>query len=81
MQALIADTTVVFALLTCSDAPRQEFIYNEKDQTLRLSEDRDQCVAVASETVKAGPWVKRALTLSKCDETDETLKQWTVVSE
>ena len=81
MQALIADTTVVFGLLTCSDAPRQEFIYNEKDQTLRLSEDRDQCIAVDSETVKAGPWVKRTLTLSKCDETDETLKQWTVVSE
>lgn len=81
LQALIADTTVVFALLKCSDAPRQEFVYNEKDQTLRLNEDRDQCIVAGSETIKAGPWVKRALILSKCDETDEKLKQWTVVSE
>ena len=81
MQALISNTVSVFALLECSDHPRQSFVYDGTDQTLRLSEDKERCVTVASETEEAGPWVKRSLTLQNCEEVDASLKQWTVVAE
>jgi len=81
MQVLIATTTSQFALLECSDHPRQQFVYNEADQTIRLNEDQDSCVAVVDETVEAGPWFKRALNLQACDETDASLKQWTIAAE
>ena len=81
MQALIAVGKSEFALLECSDHPRQKFVYNQADQTLRLDEDRDSCVTVVSETVPAGPWVKRPLALQTCDDVEASLKQWTVVAE
>lgn len=81
MQALIASEVTVFALLECSDHPRQNFVYDSSDQTLRLGEDLDRCVAAASETVPAGPWVKRPLMLLNCDDVDASLRQWTVVAE
>ena len=81
MQALIASDVTVFALLTCSDHPRQKFTFSTEDATLRLTEDQNRCVTVASETVPAGPWVKRPLQLESCDEIDASLKQWTVVTE
>ena len=81
MQALIASDVTVFALLACSDHPRQKFTYSAEDATLRLTEDQNRCVTVASETVPAGPWVKRPLQLESCDEIDASLKQWTVVTE
>ncbi len=81
MQALIATGKSEFALLECSDHPRQKFIYDETDQTLRLSEDQANCVVVASETVPAGPWVKRPLSLESCDEVEASLKQWSIVTE
>ncbi|MEP3845996.1 MAG: RICIN domain-containing protein [Paracoccaceae bacterium] len=81
MQVLIANNASAFALLECSDHPRQQFVYNDADQTLRLNEDQNSCVAVVNETEEAGPWVKRALTLQVCDETDASLKQWTIAAE
>ena len=81
MQVLIASERAEFALLECSDHPRQKFIYNDADQTLRLDQDRDRCVAVSSETVPAGPWVKRPLTLQTCDEVEASLKQWRIAAE
>ena len=81
MQALIASDVTVFALLACSDHPRQKFTYNAEDATLRLTEDQSRCVTVASETVPAGPWVKRPLQLESCDDIDASLKQWTIVTE
>jgi len=81
MQVLRSNTSAEFALLECSDHSRQQFVYNDADQTLRLNEDQDSCVAVAAETEPAGPWVKRSLTLQVCDELDASLKQWTVVAE
>ena len=81
MQVLIAKGKSEFALLGCSDHPRQKFIYSKDDQTLRLNEDKDKCVTVSSETVPAGPWVKRPLALQVCDEAEESLKQWSVVTE
>jgi len=81
MQALIASDTAVFALLACSDHPRQKFLYSAEDQSLRLSEDSTLCVAAAPETVPAGPWVKRPLKLETCEETKASLTQWTVVAE
>ena len=81
MQALIANDLTVFALLACNDHPRQKFIYSAEDQSLRLAEDPSRCVSVSSETVPAGPWVKRPLQLENCDDIDASLKQWTVVAE
>ena len=81
MQALTATGKSEFALLECSDHPRQKFVYSDADQTLRLNEDQTSCVVVASETVPAGPWVKRPLSLETCDTVDASLKQWSVVSE
>ena len=81
MQALLTTTTTVFALLECSDNSRQKFIYDDTDRTLRLAEDTERCVSVASETEEAGPWVKRTLTLEKCEEVDFSLKQWSVIAE
>ncbi len=81
MQVLIASEKAEFALLECSDHPRQKFVYNDADQTLRLNEDQEICVTVASETVPAGPWVKRALTLEACDSADAARQQWSVVAE
>ncbi len=81
MQALIATDWTVFALLECSNHPRQKFIYNKADQSLRLAEDQSRCISVATETVPAGPWVKRALQLETCDATEVKRKQWTVVAE
>jgi len=80
MQALIAAEVTVFALLQCDDHPRQQFVYNAKDQTLRLKEDNDLCVSVSTKTQVAGPWVKRPLMLSKCEEIDASLYRWTVVT-
>ncbi len=80
MQALIAAETTVFALLECSDHPRQRFIYSEEDKTIRLDEDRSRCLSVASKTVPAGPWVKRALRLETCENTDTSLRRWNVVT-
>ena len=80
MQALIASDVTVFALLECSDHPRQKFAYNTEDKTMRLGEDQSRCITVASETVPAGPWVKRPLQLENCDEVDSSLKQWTIAS-
>ena len=81
MQVLIASDITVFALLECSDHPRQKFTYNAGDKTMRLGEDQSRCVTVASETVPAGPWVKRPLQLETCDEVDNSLKQWTIATE
>ena len=81
MQALVAKGKSEFALLECSDHSRQKFTYNETDQTLRLNEDEEKCVAVSSETVPAGPWVKRPLALEACSEIDASLKQWTIVKQ
>lgn len=81
MQVLIARDTSVFALLQCSDHPRQKFVYDDADQTLRLAEDKELCITVASETLPAGPWVRRPLTLRKCEEVDASLRQWNVISE
>ena len=81
MQALIASELTVFALLECSDHPRQKFVYGKGDQFLRLAQDQSRCVTVAAQTVPAGPWVKRPLKLETCDEVDISLKQWTVAPE
>jgi len=82
VQALLAlGRDTVFALLECSDAPRQKFVYNQDDGTLRLEEDQARCVGVASETVPAGGWVARGLVLAPCGELEDSLKQWTVVNE
>ena len=81
MQALLTSTTAVFALLECSDHSRQKFVYDADDQTLRLAEDTERCVIVASETEEAGPWVKRSLMLQNCEEVDASLKQWSVIPE
>ncbi len=81
MQVLVARGKTEFALLECSDHPRQKFIYDEADQTLRLDEDRQSCLAVSTETIPAGPWVKRVLTLQNCDDVDPSLKRWSIVTE
>ena len=81
MQALIASDVTVFALLECSDHTRQKFAYSQEDETFRLAEDPSRCVTVASETVPAGPWVKRPLQLETCDGIEASLKQWTVATE
>ena len=80
MQALIASEITVFALLECSDHTRQKFVYSAEDETLRLAEDLSRCITVSSETVPAGPWVKRPLKLETCDDIETSLKQWTVVT-
>ena len=81
MQALLAGNSAVFALLTCSDHPRQKFTYSKADQTLRLAENKERCVSVGAKTLPAGPWVKRLLTLQDCIKVDTSLRQWTVVAE
>ena len=81
MQALLASEVTVFALLECSDHPRQKFAYNASDKTMRLAEDQERCVTVAPKTVPAGPWVKRPLQLETCDEVEASLKQWTIAAE
>ena len=82
MQALLAaNRDTVFALLECSDAPRQKFVYNQNDGTLRLEEDQGRCVGVVAETAPAGPWFARNLVLASCDELEDSRKQWTVVSD
>ncbi|MGV2988309.1 hypothetical protein ACE1OE_11725 [Vibrio sp. E150_011] len=80
MQGLLAKGKSELALLECSDAKHQGFIYKE-DQTFRLKADTSYCLAVTSETQEAGPWVKRPLELIQCDEADPSLMKWTVVSE
>ena len=80
MQALIASDVTVFALLECSDHPRQKFAYNANDKTMRLVQDQERCVTVASKTVPAGPWVKRPLQLESCDEVEASRKQWTIAA-
>lgn len=81
MQALIAAEVTVFALLECSDHPRQQFTYDSTDQSLRLNEDQTRCVSVAEETQAAGPWVKRPLQLTACAGTEASLREWTVVTD
>ena len=80
MQALVATGLTVFALLECSDHPRQKFVHNADDESLRLAEDQSRCITVVSETVPAGPWVKRPLNLETCDDAETSLKRWTIVA-
>lgn len=80
MQVLTSVSSSVFALLDCSDHPHQKFIYNESDKTFRLDADQSKCVATESETLPAGAWVKRMLTLADCSEVEAESKQWLVVS-
>lgn len=80
MQGLLAKGKSELALLACSDAKHQGFVYKEKDHTFRLKADTSYCLAVTSETEKAGPWVKRPLELLQCDEGEASLMKWTVVS-
>lgn len=80
MQALVATGLSVFALLECSDHPRQKFVYSADDESIRLAEDQSRCVTVAAETVPAGPWVKRPLNLETCDDVESSLKRWTVAT-
>ncbi|GAL31673.1 hypothetical protein JCM19240_5104 [Vibrio maritimus] len=54
-------------------------MYSEEDQTIRLLENAQLCLSVATETQEAGPWVKRPLELSDCASVDMSLAQWTVV--
>ncbi len=79
MQGLLATGKSELALLECSDAKHQYFVYNEEDQTFRLKADTSYCLAVTSETQEAGPWVKRPLELAQCDQVEPKLMQWTVV--
>lgn len=78
MQVLTARTRSEFALLECSDHPHQKFIFNNSDKTFRLYVDQNKCMAVESETLPAGSWFKRTLTLANCSETDSALKQWSI---
>ena len=80
MQVLIAIGKSEFALLDCSDHPHQKFVYNETDKTIRLDKDQNYCVVVDSKTLEAGPWVKRALKLAECRETEPKLTQWLISS-
>ncbi len=80
MQVLIAKGKSEFALLECSNHPHQKFVYQQTDKTLRLDKDQSYCVAVDSISQLAGPWVKRALQLVKCNKVESALKQWLVVS-
>jgi len=75
MQVLIAKDKSEFALLDCSDHDHQKFAYNQTDNTIRLDVDQDYCVAVGSETLSAGPWVKRLLTLGECEKIERALKE------
>ena len=81
MQALLAGRRNEFALLECSDHPRQKFVYGAEDQTLRLHQDQTLCVGVSDQTEAAGPWVSRALLLTNCGETGAPLIQWSVVAQ
>jgi len=80
MQGLLAKGKSELALLACSDAKQQGFVYQE-DQTFRLKADTSYCLAVTSTSQEAGPWVKRPLELIQCDEAEPILMKWTVVSE
>jgi len=80
MQALVATGLSVFALLECSDHPRQKFVYSADDELIRLAEDQSHCVTIASKTVPAGPWVKRPLQLETCDDVEASLKRWTIAT-
>ncbi|WP_435236373.1 hypothetical protein ACR30L_01965 [Psychromonas sp. PT13] len=79
MQGLLAKGKSELALLACSDAQHQGFVYKE-DQTFRLKSDMGYCLAVTSDTQKAGPWVKRPLELIQCDKAEPSLMKWIVVS-
>ncbi len=79
MQGLLATGKSELALLECSDAKHQGFVYSEEDQTFRLKADMSYCLAITTETQKAGPWVKRPLELAQCDEVEPKLMKWTVV--
>lgn len=81
MQVLRSPYTTVFGLLTCSDHSRQQFLLSEQDGTLRMAEDPSLCVGVTNQTVAAGPWSRRDLALTVCDDTDAAVKQWTFVAE
>ncbi|CAM3968807.1 RICIN domain-containing protein [Vibrio neonatus] len=81
MQALLAKGKTEVALLECSEAKHQGFVYNKEDKTFRLQADTSYCLTVVSTTEEAGPWVKRALQLTQCDESEESVKQWTIVPE
>jgi len=81
MQGLLAKGKSELALLACSDAKHQGFVYQEKDSTFRLKTDTSYCLAVTSKSEEAGPWVKRPLELIQCDKAEPSLMKWTVVSE
>ncbi len=81
MQILSSTYTNVFALLDCDDHSRQRFTLVAEDGTLRLAEDPTQCISVTSQTLDAGPWSRRDLALTLCEETENALKKWTLVRE
>lgn len=81
MQVLMSNYLTAFGLLGCNDHPRQKFVLSSEDQTLRLHQDQTMCVSVAAETLEAGPWSRRDLALTPCNETEDQLKHWIFVAE
>jgi len=81
LQVLRAGQISVFALLECSEHPRQQFVYDDTSSTLSMTEEPNLCITVSDETIPAGPWVKRDLVLQTCDGVARSLKRWTVVAQ
>lgn len=73
-----ADST--FTLVECdATAEDQQFVYSTEDQTLSPKTDQGVCVSVGAVSRSAGPFMSRVLLLTRCTETDSSLKTWVIV--
>ena len=81
MQVLRSNTAAEFALLECSDHPRQQFVYNEADQDLRLEYYFRSTRRHGAARGRPFPRAAQSATRQACDELVASLKQCTVVAE
>lgn len=73
------DPNVPFGLLDCVPGePSQRFTYDPDTGQIHPAADLSLCVAVASTSRSAGPFMSRDLTLASCAGTDTVLSKWVV---
>lgn len=69
---------VPFGLVDCSDSESQKFVYVEDNGQIQLVSDTSQCVAVATESTSAGPFMSRSLMVKECESTDALYTTWLI---
>jgi len=70
--------SVPFGLVDCSDSESQKFVYVADNGQIQLASDTSKCVAVATESTSAGPFMSRSMVVKECESTDTLHTTWLI---